>query len=183
MSPRETGPDLSHAGSSCSLATDYGDDDCKIEVSSAEASSTKTVSFGSVRVREYIRIVGDNPEVKVGPPISIGWDYMEREDQTLEEYEASKRGGKRRLLLSSITRKNLLHNVFGIAEEEIRDAEKEIQKIRRQRAQTVKLTKAGETVEGAMQSFRRKLRRSSESFLHGLTAASGQMMMPISMHA
>jgi hypothetical protein len=35
--------------------------------------------------------------------------------------------------MSSITRKNVLHNIFGILEEELRAAEKEIQKIRKQR--------------------------------------------------
>ena len=85
---------------------------------------------------------------------------------------------KRRVLrLSSVTRRNILKNTFEIDEKEILRAEREVAKIQRQREETSKQGKASELVESALQSAKRKIRRrfSSESFLKGLSGASGTM--------
>lgn len=76
----------------------------------------------------------------------------------LDDYELSHiRKGTYRL--SSITRKNLLLNVVGISEEEIRNAEKEVQRIKALRAITSRQGKTGEKTEAVMESAKRKLRR------------------------
>ena len=184
MSPRE--PDSSfgfhHEDSASSLVLH----DAKVEtLSSSEEreSPRKSVSFQSVQVREFNRIVGDHPDVRVGPPISIGWDYTEQQARSIEDYETSKPAQKRNLRMSSITRKNLLANVFGIPEEEIRAAEKEVQRIKKQRESSNKQGKAGAKVEAAMQSAKRKIRRTflRDSFMRGLSAASTNLM-PLSVY-
>jgi len=156
----------------------------KSDASVESNKSKKSVTFASVRVREYNRIIGDHPDVKVGPPISIGWEYEEKPEQCLEEFEASKPETKRYLRLSSITRKNMLLNVYGFTEEEIRSSEKEVQKIRRKREQSISQGKTGAIVESAMQSARRRLRRtfSKDSLLKGITMSAGHMM-PFSISA
>lgn len=36
---------------------------------------SRSVSFADVNIREYERILGDNPSCTSGPPISLGWGY------------------------------------------------------------------------------------------------------------
>ena len=107
--------------------------------------------------------------------MSLSWDYLDADAVALDEYEGNRRPKKRVLRLSSITRKNILRNVFEVADEEILGAEKEIQKIRKQRQLTNKQSKTGAKVEGALKSVRRKFFRrfSKENVMKGLAAASG----------
>lgn len=135
------------------------------------------VTFGPVHVREYERIVGDHPDTKIGVPLSIGWAYYDRDTPvTIEKYEAD-RIRKGNLRMSSITRKNLLHNVFGIPEEELRAAEKEVQKIKKLRVQSAKQTNASAKAESVVKGIGRKLRKGSMSFLKVMSAASQSGMM------
>lgn len=127
-------------------------------ISACESKKTTRVSFSSIQVREYERIVGDHPDTKVGPPVSIGWKFVEQQKVQIDQYEASRTlKGTRRM--SSITRKNILHNVFGIPEEEIRMAEKEVQKILKSRERTNSQSKVSVKIEATTQSFGRKLKR------------------------
>lgn len=122
-------------------------------------------------------------DVRVGPPISIGWAYNQLPEQPLDEFEEALPTKRKVLRLSSITRRNMLKNTFEIDEKEILRAEREVAKIQRQREETNNQGKAGELVETVVQSTRRKIRRtfSRESFLKSLSAASGAMI-PIGMH-
>jgi hypothetical protein len=135
----------------------------------------RLVRFGSVQVREYNLTVGDHPEVKVGPPIALGWEYTELEPLELDDYEALYHGERLPFVrrLSSITRKNLLANVFGVPEEEIRAAEKENQRIL---ARSKKMTPAK-----AVKSARKKLKNVflGDIMMKGLSAAAGAMMTPM----
>mmetsp|Transcript_60228 Transcript_60228/g.178471 ORF Transcript_60228/g.178471 Transcript_60228/m.178471 type:complete len:314 (-) Transcript_60228:120-1061(-) len=40
-----------------------------------ETSKVKGVTFGTVEVREYPRVLGCNPAVTSGPPLTVGWEY------------------------------------------------------------------------------------------------------------
>ena len=75
--------------------------------------------------------------------------------------------------------KNLLSNVFGIPEEEIRAAEKEVQLILAKRERSKRQSKLGLKTEAAVQSAGRKLKRAllGESLMRGLAAAAGAMMV------
>lgn len=137
---------------------------------------TISVNWGSVQIREYNRIVGDHPETLVGPPLTLDWHYIERQPISLDEYEEQRPEKKVffRLRLSSVTRKNLLKNEFGISDEEIAAAEKEIQLTRKQREASSKQGKISVSVETAFQAARRKLRKrfSRENLMMGLSALS-----------
>lgn len=158
------------------------DDSAHSTMTSESTKSSSKVSFTTIEIREYERIVGDHPEAKVGPPMAIGWAFVEKEITTVEDFEsertASRKGTRR---MSSITRKNILTNVFEIPEEEIRMAEKEVQKIVSKRERTSKQGKVAEKVEEKLQSIGRKVRRtfSSERLWKGLVES--QMMFPSSM--
>ena len=115
----------------------------------------------------------------MGPPLAIGWTYEEHDPIDVDDYE-SQRVSKGNLRMSSITRKNLLHNVFGIPEEEIRNAEKEVQRIREQREATKTKSRSIEQVETAVQSAKRKLRRrfSREKLMNAMIG-SQKIMFPL----
>jgi hypothetical protein len=139
---------------------EYGDSLHSVTSRSSSSSKTSRVSFSYIEVREYERIVGDHPETKVGPPIAIGWGYVEKEVSCLDDFEddrAKTRKGIRKL--TSITRKNILKNEFQVSEEEIRSAEKEVQKIVESRSRTNRQGKVGEAVEEKIGSLRSVLKR------------------------
>jgi hypothetical protein len=143
----------------------------------------KSVTFGKVHRREFNRIVGDHPDVKVGPPISLDWGYGELPSLLLEEYESNRAPFKPFLRMSSITRKNILRNVFEVDEEEIRSAEKEVQRIRQGREKSAKQSESVAVVESTVLRAGRKLRK---GFIRSLSA-TGKMFvvgsMPMSVHA
>merc|ERR1712187_106392 len=87
-----------------------------------------------------------------------GWEFVEGPPSSLENYEESNRGNRLKRL-TSITRKNLLHHVHGIPEEEIRSAEKEVQKIRKQRNATTKVVQRRAKIFGALESVKSKLKQ------------------------
>ena len=48
------------------------------------------VSFSHVSIREYSRVVGDNPSVCCGPPLSLGWKYNKRGRIDIDIFEEAK---------------------------------------------------------------------------------------------
>jgi hypothetical protein len=162
---------------------DQGDSLHSLTSRSSCSSKASRVSFSYIEVREYERIVGDHPETKVGPPMAIGWGYVEKEVCCLEDFEDERtktRKGVRKL--TSITRKNMLQNEFEIPEEEIRKAEKEVQKIIELRARTNRQGKVSEVVEEKLGSLRSVLKRtfSKERIWRGLVES--QRVMPMTMY-
>jgi hypothetical protein len=158
--------------------------DCSTVATDMDSSSheSRKVSFGSIQVREYERIVGDHPDTRIGVPISIGWGYHEKETVAIDTHEANKKP-KIMLRMSSITRKNILHEVFGIPEAELRSAEKEVQKIKKSRVNSIKQSEISAKTESALKGVGRKMKKalSVKNLYKGFSAAaSGGMMMPMS---
>ena len=173
MSPRE--PELAHQLSSDSSSLATMEEESKPQTPQVEPHQATKVSFGTISARTFNRIVGDHPDVVVGPPLTFAWEYVDNEAVALDDYENDRAPKKRILRMSSVTRKNLLTNVFEIPQEELLDAEKEIQLIRKQREATNKQSKTGAKVEGALKTARKKFFRrfSRENVFKGLAAASG----------
>lgn len=59
------------------------------DASLSPSRPSRAVSFSTIEIRQYERILGDNPSSQSGPSISIGWDYYD--DRTIlkdvDEYE------------------------------------------------------------------------------------------------
>jgi hypothetical protein len=148
----------------------------------SQSLRASNISFGSIQVREYERIVGDHPETRIGVPLGIGWAYFEHDAVSIDSYEST-RVSRGIIRMSSITRKNILHQVFGIPEEDLRGAEKEIQKIQKSRAHSNKQGKISAHTGSAVKGLRRKMQRalSTENFFKGLSAASGSFSMAFPM--
>lgn len=167
MSPREPEPQLNHCDSSGTLISL---EESK-QAPAVEPHQATKVRFSTIEMRTFNRIVGDG-DVVVGPPVTFSWEFLETSAMPLEEYEENRPPKKRILRMSSVTRKNILRNVFEIPEEEIIGAEKEIQKIRSKQA------KIGGKVESAVKSARRKFFRrfSRENVMKGIAVASGSQL-------
>lgn len=131
----------------------------KLSFNGADHESKKKVRFTSVSIREYVRIVGDHPDCVVGPPMAIGWEYVEVPAQGIDTFEADHLVRRSSTRLSSTERKELLSHEFGVPEIEIRLAEKRAHKSARRRLHSAKQTKAAELAETFWQSAIRKLKR------------------------
>jgi hypothetical protein len=124
----------------------------------ADSNSKKAVSFGLIQVREYNRVVGDNPTVRVGPPMSIGWEFVQKQAVPVDDYEKIKHPNTSDLrIMGSITRKSILRYEFDVSLEDIRAAEKIIRKIQRQRCRTIQQGKLVAAIEYAMELAKRKI--------------------------
>lgn len=131
---------------------------------SSDTSSKRAVSFGLIRIREYNRIVGDHPSVHGGPPLSNGWEFVQKSALQIDVYERRKRQRTSPLLMNSIKREIMLRGVFGVSIDDIRAAEKQVQKIQRQRLQTLNQgNKPGRVVENAMEFAKRRFRQTFSS--------------------
>jgi hypothetical protein len=159
--------------------SDKGESDSS--VISADMSSKRAVSFGLIQIREYNRVVGDNPTVSFGPPLSIGWEFVQNEALHIDVYESKKLQRTSPLLMNSITRKSMLRNIYDVPAEDIRAAEQQVQKVQRQRLQTLNQGKAGRVVENAMYLAKRRfLRRFSRDPLLECYAKQAEVLIPMS---
>lgn len=98
----------------------------------------KSITFSSVEVRTYNRILGDNPACSGGPPTQLDWEYEVSTNISLDEYEKVRPPlrPKLDLHLTPFMRRYSMHNDFGFSHQEINAACVGIQKIRSQRAHT-----------------------------------------------
>lgn len=48
------------------------------------------VSFDSIQIREYPIIMGANPAVSQGPPLTIDWEHQDEENWDVDEYEKTR---------------------------------------------------------------------------------------------
>mmetsp|Transcript_5620 Transcript_5620/g.8259 ORF Transcript_5620/g.8259 Transcript_5620/m.8259 type:complete len:588 (+) Transcript_5620:220-1983(+) len=104
------------------------------------------VRFSDVEIREYQRVIGDNPSCSNGPPMSIGWRYNILGKMSVGDFEQTRMdandvyGGRMKkvpvTLLTREKREQLLEN-FGFSRAELADAVRRNIKIKNQRRQTV----------------------------------------------
>jgi hypothetical protein len=103
----------------------------------SEDSRRSSISFGSIVVREFNRIIGDHPDVSSGPPLSIGWEYSQNEPVPVDEYEKNKdssHGPPERT--TKFERILLLHQDYGFSLQELKDAETKAKRAKKRRAQS-----------------------------------------------
>eukprot|EP00978_Attheya_sp_CCMP212_P015754 scaffold40803_cov20-Attheya_sp.AAC.1 len=118
------------------------------------------ISFDSVEIRSYERVLGDNPSCSSGPSVSIGWDYDEKltVSMSIEEYEREKphRLVDLEMILSRREREDMLMEL-GYTQSQIATNVRLNIRIKNQRRQTVNnLGVSG--VEEAVQQAGRKVK-------------------------
>lgn len=125
----------------------------------------RRVCWGSVLVRDYPMILGDNPCCSGGPPLTLDWEYQEHTPLAIDEYEICHPHHRtvREMGRNRYQRKNLL-TLAGFDDVDIKRAEKEIGRVRLHRSITrsvavrYPLFKAQDAVESAGRKFRRLLK-------------------------
>lgn len=119
----------------------------------------KSVCFHSIEVRGYEQIIGDHPCVSYGPPVGLGWRYHEFGSFNIDKFEATRgpRRSLRHLVLNYYERMSTLQQI-GVPPDVIKEAERNVSKIKNQRALTKALLPAAR-LEEAMQSAKRKAAR------------------------
>mmetsp|Transcript_16041 Transcript_16041/g.22758 ORF Transcript_16041/g.22758 Transcript_16041/m.22758 type:complete len:171 (+) Transcript_16041:83-595(+) len=97
----------------------------------------RRISFNIVEIREYNRILSDNPATTNGPPVGLGWNYSPEDTlridlETYESFQCNARRSKRQLAIPSQVRQEMLLEE-GYSRGEIARTVREIRKIREQR--------------------------------------------------
>jgi len=134
-----------------------------------------SVIFDRVEIREYERVVGDNPSTARGPPISIGWLYKLAKVCPLDDYETMIRGprrSKKEFHLSAEKRTHLLVEEWKCSEDDIRKARREATYIQYCRAKT---SFSGSRVAAKEAAFLRKANDFRMQQQQGTIMLSGTM--------
>lgn len=126
---------------SLSTSNEGGDGRRNSMIASHQPSTPNTrVSFSTVEIRQYNRILGDNPSCSSGPSLSIDWTYDESKTVVVDvnEFEYSREGrfDDSEMVLGRFEREDLLRTL-GYGQKEIAEAIRNNIKIKKQRRQTV----------------------------------------------
>jgi len=123
--------------------TIFSDGSCSVTDQSETLSSeklAKKVSFSSIEIRKYPIILGDHPNCKEGAPISIDWNYFEKNNHALDEYESTRsesRRSRKELVVGPNTRAKILKEESGVTDERIRYAIMGVNRVRQGRYESL----------------------------------------------
>ena len=108
------------------------------------SSTTKQVSFSDITIREHGMELGDHPSCSQGAPVQLSWECQDVSTRDIEFYEYMKesegrgrRHGRKQLLIPVRDRAMILLRA-GYTIDEIGDAACEVDKIKKQRSETLK---------------------------------------------
>jgi len=105
----------------------------------SESSSKRRVSFSCVEIRKYPIILGDNPSCQKGAPLSIDWNYFEKNDHFIDDYELERNGNRRskcEFKVGPVARKRILKEESGVTEERIRYAIMAVNQVQQRRLES-----------------------------------------------
>jgi len=130
--------------------------DHELDLSSHSTNRILTVTFNTIKVREYPIILGDNPGVSEGPPLTIDWMYIDVDEFDVEEYENT-RPTRRRMLEMAIPaciRRDTLKR-SGCSSQDIHERLKEVKLTKQGRLETTSMLYRSETSEKIEKAKRR----------------------------
>jgi hypothetical protein len=125
----------------------------------AAAVGRKTVTFDSVNFQEYAVILGDNPGVQRGPPITLDWTPQKSWKIDLEAYESAgiARRSTSELRMPSGVREQLIQD--SATRSDIQRAVQDARKIKNQRQFSLAAAESFEGLEILCSSLVRKIKR------------------------
>eukprot|EP00588_Corethron_pennatum_P024876 CAMPEP_0194332280 /NCGR_PEP_ID=MMETSP0171-20130528/58620_1 /TAXON_ID=218684 /ORGANISM="Corethron pennatum, Strain L29A3" /LENGTH=350 /DNA_ID=CAMNT_0039094063 /DNA_START=52 /DNA_END=1104 /DNA_ORIENTATION=- len=131
-----------------------------LDTSNDTPSMKRNVSFSKLHFREYALTLGDNPSCSYGVPVGLSDDYSCGGMFDLEDYEQNRgdRRSQRQMHMNYLMRQKLLIVDGGFTQHELKEAVKEVNRIKFHRDMTKALTATGRTEE-ALESGVRKLKR------------------------
>jgi len=101
----------------------------------SQTTRTSVVSFDRVNVRSYPIVLGDNPSVSKGAPISIDWQHFRQDNSDIDKYEEARQDARRSKTQMRIpygVRYDILENA-GEHDKTVDDVVKEMDEIRKRR--------------------------------------------------
>jgi hypothetical protein len=119
----------------------------------------KSVSFHQVEIREYNRIVGDNPAVTAGPAVSMAWKHHSKASFSLDQFEESRppRRSAGEFQMPANIRTSLLTK-NGASQRDLQRSQSEILRIKRHRQASAAMQEL-EGTQILVQSVKRKWKR------------------------
>lgn len=125
------------------------------------------VSFNTVSIRVYDRILSDNPAAASGPSLGIGWVFVPQDVKSVDDFEILREPMRapERLLLTRQEREQVFFDL-GYTQKDVAVNVRELNKLRSQRRRTIVnlgSTRVEETVEVAKRKLKSilRLKRSS----------------------
>ena len=153
--------------SSSSLDLDSSSSTCSSSILSPDTKKAQrrrsSVQFGSLTIRSYEMQLGDHPSCSNGAPVSIGWRYNELNPICIEKYEEwmkDKRRSRSEFHLPRSHRESILRE-YGYSRSQMTEAEKEVDKIKKQRRASLKTTPITRLQESSWSFFEMKMKRRS----------------------
>jgi hypothetical protein len=131
------------------------------------------VGFTTIEIRQYERILGDNPSCSSGPPVTIDWEYDKNKTAVhlIDEYEfrRNKCRDDTEMILTRAERERILIDL-GYSRRKIAVAVRENVKLKKKRRQTVNnlpISSIEEMLEGASRKISRILtKRRGSKYLY-----------------
>lgn len=132
------------------------------------SSRSTLVRFAVVEIREFERVVGDNPSCSSGVPVSIGWNHGKTFTMNLEDFEKARppRRSQMDLVLTRGERHRLLVE-WGASGQDVIESIRMIIRVKNQRRQTVNnlgsYDRVEEVIENVMRGARKVICQSSSN--------------------
>lgn len=136
------------------------------------------VSFASIEVRVYPIILGDNPSVEAGAPVTIDWDFTDSGVTSVHKFEKDRRFSRRNqedLQLSPYQRSTILRRA-GYSRTEIHRVIKDVKNTQRQRKAS--LTRS-ETTMGQLLGLAQKSLEDAKLAITGSTDKKRKTVSPL----
>lgn len=105
---------------------------CPAATNTSNPRVKRSVSYGSVKIREYERVIGDNPGCSSGVPIGIGWNYQVTEETNIDDVQHQKKDYLPAVPLTSEERETVLKR-WNYSRSEIDESQHEVSRIQSQR--------------------------------------------------